>query len=265
MAVCALLFVGCSPPREPRPPPPAPRHESLFGLCQTMVARESHDASPQDLRELEEARALFRARVPVRLDARLSRVEALNERVGLSVAQGELVVLEMTASVPVPEARGFSLQPFFALDGNRWGSAAPGVRDNGVASRSADLVRALFARTPPPVLPPREARTTTGAGEKEHAHFSHKDAVEKVFTLSFCADVSDEGQCEALTPMARRGPSLGAEVFGLELFVQLTEGIGECALNITYSVPLPPGATPGERVGSLFEAGPLTLGGGATP
>lgn len=264
MAVALALLVGCSPPRQPRPPPAPPRHDSVFALCQTIDAREALDASIQDLRELEEARALFRARVPVHLEARLAPLSALNERVGKPVVQGELVVLETAATVP-PVARGFSIQPFFVHDGNRWDSAAPGVRDNWVASDRADLVRALFARATPPVLPAREARTTVGAGEDSLPYFAHKDAVEKVFTLSFCADVADEGRCDALTPMGRQGPSLGAEVFGLELFVELREGAEKCSVAVTYSVPLPPGTSPEERLGRLFEAGALELGGGAKP
>lgn len=258
-------LAGCAPTREPRPPPAAPQHDSLLALCQTMDARDVHDASLQDLRELEEARALFRARLPLRLEGRVSTTAALNERVGMPVVQGEMVVLELVASVSVVEARGFSIQPFFVLDGNRWASAAPGALDNGVASQSADLVRALFARSPPPALPPKEARTTVGAREKESPHFAHKDAVEKVFSASFCADISSEGRCDALTPLARRGPNLGPERFGVELFVQLPGGVEKCAAMVTYSVPLPPGASPEERVARLFEAGPLTLGGGSSP
>lgn len=261
----AAVLAGCAPQAPLRAPPPPPRHETLFSLCETIDARRAIGASLQDLRELEEALSVFHARVPVRVEGRLSTAAALDEAAGLHLVQGELVVVAFAVSTN-GEGRlpGFSAYPFAVFDGNRWGSAAPGIRDNWHASFSADVVRALFAEAPPPVLGPKEARTTVGAGEKEHSYFPHRDALDRLSSAAFCFDREGSGRCESLTPLSRRGPAQGPAEFGLELFFTLKEGARECHVLDRRSVPLPPGGTLEERLGRLFEAGPLELGGRST-
>lgn len=264
-AAAALLAIGCSTPRPPpvvfAPLPPS--FASPLEACQALSERHLLDLSFEEQEEVRAAHAALRRLLPVRVEITVRDAEAIDTKLEQPVVHGEVVPIELHASLMGPHAGSvawFLAKVAARHDGTLYKNAADPPGDRSAVPPPHDAVRALFARGTPPPMPPEGQRTTAVGAEADSVlRFARSDAREKLSYLAFCSTHEPGAACEALVPLARAAPSLGPEELLVDLFITFP-GAPECQVDDIRSVPLPPGATLEERLRALFAHGALVLG-----